>query len=517
MRNAICLLVLLISIPVTGLAYEEGVHVREAEPFSTLKDLSIGLPGELGNITFYGQNRFRWSVWDYFSSDPFDNNYDYFSNQLRLGSRLENSVLKGHLAWQYAETWLLPSGASAGAGSGQLYYANGVAQNETHGSYLKYAEIQSKDFTETGLTFGGGRMDYSSGNRYATGTGKGTSKEDVDSPEAKKIQWLKSSRIAERMIGGFGWSEYQRSFDGGYVSYDHEKINLQFAAMNPTQGGFDENAGHTLSDIDLLAAELTLKKEAFFPNMELQGFYYAYSDSRQMTALNARRDNSGASVPAGFEYDVEVQMIGGHLAGAQKVGEGIADYLLWGGYQYGDWFELDHSAYALAAEGGYQFTNVPWKPWIRGGYNLGSGDSNAQDSNHGTFFQMLPTGRQYSFSILYNMMNTEDTFASLIVKPVEALTIRSDAHWVDLNEKSDRWYLGSGEMTDGTASGYAVRTSGGEKHLGTLLDLSVSYKICPMSTISLYYGHFFGSEVVEQFYGKTRDSDFFYTEFSISF
>src|SRR3989338_5019839 len=346
MKKIIVSIIILILIPITSQAYEEGIHLnKEAKPFPTLKDLSIGLPAELGNISFYGQNRFRWNLWDYFSSDQFDNAYNYFSSQIRLGSRLENSALKAHAAWQYVETWLLPSGTSAGAGSGSLYFSNGTAQSDTHGTYLKYAEIQSKDFTGTGLTVGGGRMDYSSGNRYVTGTGKGVSKEDADSAETKKIQWLKSTRIGERMVGGFGWSEYQRSFDGGTTAFDHEKFNLQFAVMNPTQGGFDENAGHTLYDIDLLAAELTIKKGAFFPGVELQGFYYSYADSRQMTATNTRRDNTGRSVPASLEYDVDVQMIGGHLAGAPRLGEGVLDTLFWGGYQFGNWFELDHSAF----------------------------------------------------------------------------------------------------------------------------------------------------------------------------
>lgn len=518
MKKNLFLAIVLLLIPISVMASEEGLHInKESKPFPTLKDLSIGLPAEMGNISFYGQNRFRWNLWDYFSSDPFDNAYNYFSNQLRLGSRLENSILKAHVAWQYVETWLLPSGTSAGAGSGSLYFANGTTQSDTHSTYLKYAEIQSKDFTGTGLTIGGGRIDYSSGNRYVTGTGKGVSKEDAESAVTKKIQWLKSTRIGERMIGGFGWSEYQRSFDGGYGAWDHEKFNFQFAAMNPTQGGFDENANHAMYDIDLLASELTLKKGTLLPDTELQMFYYGYADSRQMSAINARRDNTGRSVPAGFEHDVDVEMIGGHVVGAQKFGEGTLDYLLWGGYQYGSWFELDHSAYALAAEAGYQFKNIPWKPWIRGGYNVGSGDSDVSDSDHGTFFQMLPTGRLYSFSILYNMMNTEDTFASLILKPTEQLNIRSDVHWVSLNKKSDRWYLGSGEMTDGTVTGYAVRSSNGEDDLGTLWDISVSYKISPSATVSMYYGHFFGSDVVEKFYTKDHDADFLYTEVTITF
>jgi hypothetical protein len=88
---------------------------------------------------------------------------------------------------------------------------------------------------------------------------------------------------------------------------------------------------------------------------------------------------------------------------------------------------------------------------------------------------------------------------------------------VSLDNKSDRWYLGSGEITDGTAAGYAVRSSNGEDELGALWDVSVSYKVHPSSTVSVYYGHFFGSDVVEKFYNKNQDTDLFYTEFIITF
>ena len=187
-------------IPALCGAGEPGLHLKtDAEPFPTVKDLSLALPGDFGGMTFYGQNRFRWHSWNYFESEPFDNAYNYFANQLRLGSRLENSILKAHAAWQYAQTWLLPSGTSAGAGSGSLYFSNGTAQNETHGTYLKYAEIHSKDVTGLGITVGGGRMDYSSGNRYVTGSGKGVSKEDL-AFSAQETVFAMLTEVSERAM-----------------------------------------------------------------------------------------------------------------------------------------------------------------------------------------------------------------------------------------------------------------------------------------------------------------------------
>ncbi len=52
------------------------------------------------------------------------------------------------------------------------------------------------------------------------------------------------------------------------------------------------------------------------------------------------------------------------------------------------------------------------KPWMRGGFTMGSGDGNPNDNRHGTFFQLLPTPRPYARFPFFNMMNTEDAFRS---------------------------------------------------------------------------------------------------------
>ena len=36
-------------------------------------------------------------------------------------------------------------------------------------------------------------------------------------------------------------------------------------------------------------------------------------------------------------------------------------------------------AYAVVAEAGYRLDQVAWKPWLRFGYTVGSGDNNPKD------------------------------------------------------------------------------------------------------------------------------------------
>lgn len=471
-------------------------------------ETKLDLPDDMGTFRFYGKERFRWNLWDYAQSAPFHNNYDFFSNQLRLGARYENSLLKGHAAWQYTQLWSLPTGASAGAGAGAAYFSNGTLEPESHATYLKYLELSLKDLWHTGIVPTAGRFEYSSGYQY---------KGPTDTPEAKRLDWIKSKRIGDRLIGGFDWSEYQRSFDGVKVLWDTERVNFSSAAFSPTQGGFEEKAGEEIEDIRLVASEVTFKKNQPFPGAEAQFFHYHYEDMRVLTASAARPDNTGRLALSGLESNVKLDVLGGHMAGAWKWGDGILDAFIWGGWQTGEWFELDHDAYALALEMGYQWTDFAWKPWLRGGYNFASGDKDAADGDHDTFYPMLTTTRQYSPSILYTSMNLEDVFASLAVKPCSVVTIKTEAHLLTLAESADRWYLGSGPMSENKLTDYTARASNGHDDLGVLWDLTMTWDVRPDVTTTAYYGHLFGADVAESFYTDQKDVNFFYWELAISF
>jgi len=516
MRKAAVYLFFLIMVAgFEAYASEAGFKLKDDHgSIATLKDIEYYLPEELGRITFYGKNRSRMYVWDYFSSGA-DNEYDHYANQLRLGSWLHHEYFKFHIAYQYLQHGNLPTATSAGAGTGSLYYANSL-DRESHGAYIKYLHVDIEDILDIGLTGSVGRFNYSSGNMYKTGSGAGYVKADASSAVSQKIDWVKGKRVADRLIGGFDWSEYQRSFDGFRLQWDCDKLHLSTAAFHPTQGGFEERAHRTIDGIDIIATELTAKKDVLAGGTEGQLFHYYYQDSRVVGAI-ARQDNSGKSIASGDEHDVDFHMIGGHLVGAYELGEGILDLLVWGGYQYGSWFELDHRAFAVALEAGYQFNQIPWKPHLRTGVNYGSGDPDAGDADHETFFQMLPTARLYSSSILYNMQNTRDIFGMLILKPHEKVLIRGDLHYVRLSESADRWYVGAGPISLNTAGGYAARSSGGEDELGTLVDIGIWWKALPDVSISGYYGHFFGGDVVEKFYTSDNDNDFFYADVTIDF
>ena len=506
-------ILLLRSGPVS--AMEAGFSLKDDAGIPTLKDLRLTLPDRWGSVSFFGRNRARYEAWNYFASAN-DNDYEFGANQLRLGGKWVHEIFNVNYTHQYTQLSNLPATTSAGAGAGSLYFSNS-RQRTSRGQFVKYLNIEIKQTRKLlqlltpgwdwamlrGVTETFGRFNYSSGN-------------EMKSADAK-IDWLKTQRIGDRLLGGFEWSQYGRSFDGVKAARDDNFSNVSIAAFNPTQGGFEERAQRSIQDVDILALEANIKKDKLIPGMEEQFFYYNYDDHRNIASTAVRYDNSGVSIPAGGQSDIELHTFGGHLVGNYNVGDGVWDVLGWGAIQTGDWFELNQSAYAWAAENGYQFTRLPWSPWIRGGYNVGSGDDDAGDGDHGTFYQMLPTARLYSFSILYNMMNTQDAFASLILKPQHNLIVRSEVHVLNLSERADRWYIGSGTMHNNAADDFAARASNNQSSLGKLLDTTVIYNYNPDITLMLYYGHFFGDDVVKRFFTTNRNCDLAYLELTLNF
>ena len=106
---------------------------------------------------------------------------------------------------------------------------------------------------------------------------------------------------------------------------------------------------------------------------------------------------------------------------------------------------------------------------------------------------------------------------SLIVKPQDWLTLRTEFHNLRLSDRNDRWYLGSGAMHNNVADDFAARTSGGKRDLGQLVDVTVTWSVNPDVTVMAYYSHFFEDNVTEKFFTTQKDCNFMYVELAVNF
>ncbi len=159
---------------------------------------------------------------------------------------------------------------------------------------------------------------------------------------------------------------------------------------------------------------------------------------------------------------------------------------------------MTQRAGAVDVEGGFQPRILPRvKPWLRGGTLWASGDGNPNDKTHGTF-------RAFPF---YNMMNIDDSFGMLTLRPTPKVTTSSEFHSLRLADANDLWYSGGGAFQD-TSFGYTGRATSGRKSLANLYDTSLDYQIKRNITATAYVGYAQGLAVMEQIYPRGKDGRF---------
>jgi hypothetical protein len=96
-------------------------------------------------------------------------------------------------------------------------------------------------------------------------------------------------------------------------------------------------------------------------------------------------------------------------------------------------------------------------------------------------------------------MNNEDAFAQLTIIPHRKLTLRSEAHSLNLASAKDVWYIGGGAFQKETF-GYTGRPSGGHTGFATIFDLSADYQFDAQTTFTVYVAHGPGRGVIRSIY-----------------
>ncbi len=481
-------------LSVLSAALIPGSVRAETKLFALDKNTSVSASGEITARNTYEN-------WFEPASTNYKNSYDYFFTRTRLAIALRNPYIHAYVQAQDVHMWNLPESSIAPApqgalGSGATYYSHAKSDFD-HSLIIRQAYLDFPKLFLKGLSTRIGRFDYADG-------------QEVTYKDNPKVTWLKNTRLSDRMLGAFDWSSYNRSFDGLQAKYDRKNFNLYVSVTHPTQGGYENNAQKTISSINLGNITGTIKYGGWLKNTEARIFYYYYFDHRNIpTTLGQSGLKDGP---------IRINTFGTHWLHTESTKSGVFDMLFWGALQDGKWGAVDHKAWAAAIEGGFQFTKIRWKPWIRGGYFASSGDSDATDGKHETFYQMLPTARKYALFPFYNLMNNEDLFIQTILKPKEAFSIRADLHSLSLQNSHDLWYMGAGPtQSSGTIFGYTGRPSNNQSGLATVLDISPSYTFSKYLSANLYYGHVFGRDVLKSIYPKNSNGDLFYIEMKTQF
>ncbi|MBK9167308.1 MAG: alginate export family protein [Bryobacterales bacterium] len=437
-------------------------------------------------VAFSGTIRTRFESWQWFEGDA-DPSYRFLGSFVRLAASQQRDCYDWHVEFMAPILLGLPEnaigpGVQGQGGMGASYFAaSGGARNAAN-LFPKQAFVRLKGGAHS-LRLG--RFEFSDGGEVA--------------PPHAALAAVKRDRVNQRLVGPFGFTHVGRAFDGGHYLYQKGSTNVTALSVMPTRGVFQTNGWGNLK-ISLTYGSVTRQVR----NGEWRAFGIFYYDPRDVLKV----DNRPLPVRAADRESLRLGTFGGHWLQAA----GPIDILLWGAAQTGRWGRLDHRAAAFNGEAGYQPPVLPrLKPWIRAGYAHATGDRDPNDSRQGTFFQVMPTPRPFARFPFFNMMNHDDVFAMLILRPHAQVTVSAEAHSLRLASRRDLWYLGGGAFQPNTF-GYVGRPAGGSRSLATLWDLNLEYRVNREITLTAFGAVARGRSVPEAIYRRDKNAFYGYLE-----
>jgi hypothetical protein len=441
--------------------------------------------------------RTRAEGWYWFEGPTGNSDYGLWDSLLRVGIGQTSEHFDWFLEGEQPSILGLPNDAVVAAPQGQLGLgANDFAANNNHtnvaNGFVKQAFVKFKNLGPAGLKIG--RFEYFDGAEVT--------------PKDPLLAMVIQSRISSRLISNFAFTAVQRTFDGVQLTADSGRNNFTFFGARPTQGVFQVKGEDEL-DVDTYYGAYTRTIGTKQSAGELRVFALGYIDHR---TLVLKTDNRPTAAKAADLDKIEIATWGGHYAHVFNTSDaGKFDFLVWGAAQTGSWGTLAQRAGSFVVEGGWQPRVKVLKPWISAGYSYGSGDGKPGDTHHGTFFQLLPTPRQYARFPFYNMMNNEDLYGTLNLRPISKLGLRSEVHTLRLANSHDLWYSGGGAFQPKTF-GFTGRPSNGNRGLANVCDISADYQFTPWFSSTLYYGHAWGKGVIAAIYPKDPNGQLIFLE-----
>ena len=278
----------------------------------------------------------------------------------------------------------------------------------------------------------------------------------------------------QRVVGGGDWGNVTRTFDVAKIGLGTRGNRLDIFAATPVVvytnrfDKFDSAPGQNLYGIygtlSKLVSKATLEPYILWktnPLVKSENGLVGNADIYTLGALWF------GTLPAGFDYSVEMDRQGGHLAGDALTS--------WAGY-------------GIA---GYTLPHVPLKPRFSTEYTYASGDSSKGDGKVSTFDQVYGAFHNvYGMSDLFGWRNIRHFRTSVELKPSRTVKVTFDYHFLWLANSRDGVYNASGVLVV-----KALVTGALHNDIGHDADFYVTYNPRPWLTVGagwsyLFYGRF---------------------------
>lgn len=459
-------------------------------------------PHKLGPLEITVNWRERTEGWNWFQGPTGNSDYAFWDSLLRIGIGQTGEHFDWYIDGEQPAILGLPNNAVVAAPQGQLglggtYYAANNNHTNVASGFLKYAFAN-----------------FHPGNRFALKIGRfeyfdGLEMKAKDPLLARVVQ----SRISSRLISNFGFTAAQRTYDGVQLSLNSAGNNLTLYGARPTQGVFQLKGMDELNVDNYYGAYTHQGRSATHPG-ELRVFADGYIDHRT-TVL--KTDNRSTPAKTADHNKIEIATWGADYVQVLNTATAGKFYLVgWGVLQTGSWGSLSQLATSAVGEAGWQIPAPRVKPGVAVGYSYGSGDGNASDTRHGTFFQVLTTPRQYARFPFYNMMNNEDAYITFNAQPAQKLSLSSEVHTLRQASAADLWYSGGGAFQPSTF-GYTGRPSNAHRGLANVWDFNSDYRFNQNFSATFYYGHAWGKSVISAIYPRQANGQLIFLETNFHF
>ncbi len=303
---------------------------------------------------------------------------------------------------------------------------------------------------------------------------------------------------AQRLVGGFNWSNVAQTFDAGKIMliFDPGKLDIDFFGGAKTANNSPREADDLYdgSSKDIL-----------------RGYYATYKGFEQATVenylFNRKTDKNISFGPSGSR-EIEEYTFGGRIKG--KTSDKRWDYELEAAKQWGEFGAFDVDALMAVLVLGYT-VDFQWQPRLAFEFDYASGDHDASDTDRETFDNLYPTNHiHYGYMDRVSLQNLNDYRLQFGVKPTSKLDLQTDLHLIYLDTAKDSLY-NAGRGVTRTAAASDVNT-----HVGNELDLLAQYKMCEYADFLAGYSHFFAGKYLEET-GAADDGDFFYVQTTLNF
>lgn len=297
---------------------------------------------------------------------------------------------------------------------------------------------------------------------------------------------------SERLVGQYDWHNVGRAFDAMNVQWggERQRLNLWLAQVR------DHTTPLVARNQEFAGAYFTSPRLLPFT---FEAYWLLLYDARNFESIANPATPGRQDEPA---ETLTINTVGVRMSRAHETG---LQFDLEGAYQFGERGFQSIRACGLALEAGYIFA-AKWRPRLRAGYVLGSGDEQFDDDKSETFANLFPSAHGFLGAMDYaSWSNISAAYFGIRFSPFEKLSCGADWYVLGLQNEHDAWYRAGGFTIGTPQEFYRKAVPGAGKRIGHELDVHAKYLYRERLDLQLGFSKFFVGEFIEQTGGLRAD------------